>query len=84
MASLIQTIINKNFPCKDMVVYNAGDISSKNNLHNIPGPLGSISTAQLLSPQAGYQAKPTLKNNTQAVPDYLCYKLHLVISPSIH
>jgi len=49
-----------------MVVYNAGDTSSENNPHNIPGPPGSISTEQLLSPQAGYQAKPTLRNNTQS------------------
>ena len=58
-ASLTRTIINKNFPRKDMVVYNAGDTSSENNPHNIPGPPESISTAQLLSPQAGYQVKPT-------------------------
>jgi len=41
-----------------MVMYNAGDTSSENNPHNILGPPRSISTAQLLSPQAGYQAKP--------------------------
>ena len=44
--SLTRTIINKNFPHKDMVVYNVGDTSSKNN----PGLPGSNNPSQLISP----------------------------------
>jgi len=56
---------------QDMVMYNAGDTPNKNNPYNIPGPPESNNPAQLISPQAGYQAEPALRNNIQGDPDYL-------------
>jgi len=52
-----------------MDVFNAGDTSSRKNLHNIPGPPGIRTPIPLLSPLAHHPVPPVLRSNTHEDPD---------------